>query len=348
MKRHTLGQLLALILILTSACSPSDLPAAATLAPQPQPQALASPSPGVPLLTATLPVILKTPDSSPLPPQPSAPINGLQFPIRAAFYYPWFPEAWKQQGMNPFTHYHPDLGFYNQDDLSVLRQQITAMQYGRIQAGIVSWWGQGTRTAGRFPALLKLGEELGFKWAVYIESEGAGNPAVEKIRSDLQFIRDNYAASPAYLSVNGRFVVFVYSDPSDGCDMASRWTQANTVGAYVVLKDFGGYRKCAAQPDGWHQYAPANAKSTALNDSYTISPGFWKGTESAARLQRDLNRWSADIKLMVASPARFQLITTFNEWGEGTAVESASEWDSPSHYGSYLDALHDDGTSPNG
>jgi hypothetical protein len=37
---------------------------------------------------------------------------------------------------------------------------------------------------------------------------------------------------------------------------------------------------------------------------------------------------------------RFQLITTFNEWGEGTAVESASEWATSSGYGTYLDILH--------
>jgi hypothetical protein len=36
-------------------------------------------------------------------------------------------------------------------------------------------------------------------------------------------------------------------------------------------------------------------------------------------------------------------VTTFNEWGEGTAVESATEWASPSGYGAYLDALHNDG-----
>ena len=29
------------------------------------------------------------------------------FPIRAAFYYPWFPQAWNQQGFNPFTNYTP-------------------------------------------------------------------------------------------------------------------------------------------------------------------------------------------------------------------------------------------------
>jgi hypothetical protein len=49
---------------------------------------------------------------------------------------------------------------------------------------------------------------------------------------------------------------------------------------------------------------------------------------------------------MMASGARFQLITSFNEWGEGTSVESASQWASSSGYGAYLDALHDNGAEP--
>jgi Fibronectin type III domain len=47
---------------------------------------------------------------------------------------------------------------------------------------------------------------------------------------------------------------------------------------------------------------------------------------------------------MVASNAPWQLVTTFNEWGEGTAIESANEWNSASGYGAYLDALHDNGS----
>ena len=43
---------------------------------------------------------------------------------------------------------------------------------------------------------------------------------------------------------------------------------------------------------------------------------------------------------MVSSNAKWQLVTTFNEWGEGTIVEPASEWVSTSGYGQYLDALH--------
>lgn len=43
---------------------------------------------------------------------------------------------------------------------------------------------------------------------------------------------------------------------------------------------------------------------------------------------------------MRAWNADFELVTTFDEWGEGTAVESASEWASASGRETYLDALH--------
>jgi hypothetical protein len=179
-----------------------------------------------------------------------------------------------------------------------------------------------------------------------MESEGQGDPTVEAIRADLTYIRDHYADSPAYMKIGERFLVFVYADPKDSCAMASRWNEANTVGAYVVLKVFEGYRSCPDQPDGWHQYAPANANASQDLYSYTISPGFWKATESKPRLERNLDRWQSSIRSMMASGADFQLISTFNEWGEGTAVENAKQWTSPSGYGLYLDALHFDGNIP--
>ena len=57
------------------------------------------------------------------------------FPIRAAFYYPWFPETWGHG-----TNYAPTLGRYNSSDPAVIRAHIDAMQYGKIAAGIASWW----------------------------------------------------------------------------------------------------------------------------------------------------------------------------------------------------------------
>lgn len=266
-------------------------------------------------------------------------IYSSSFPIRAAFYYPWFPEAWNQLGINPYTMYAPTLGYYDTSGQGIIRQQIIAMLYGHIQAGIASWWGIGTPTDGRFPELLSSAAGTNFKWAVYYEKESLGNPDVSVLNADLTYIRDHYSIDPGYLRIDDRFVVFVYSDTSDGCPMVSRWLQANTVGAYIVLRTFPGYQSCADQPDGWHQYAPAKAENSAGQSSYTISPGFWKVGESP-RLDRSLKLWQQSIKDMIASGANFQLITTFNEWGEGTAVESAGQWHSASGYGAYLDALH--------
>ena len=266
------------------------------------------------------------------------------FPIRAAFYYPWFPEAWNQQGFNPFTNYNPSLGFYDGSNATVIRQHITAMQYGGIQAGIASWWGQGSRTDGRIALLLQGAAGTSFRWSIYYENESQGDPSVAQITNDLTYIRDKYGNDPSFLRINGHFVVFVYADGADACGMVDRWKQANTVGAYIVLKVFSGYRNCTNQPDGWHQYSPAVAADSQRGYSYAIAPGFWKKGD-AVRLARDLTRWNQNVHDMVASGAPFQLITTFNEWGEGTSVESAREWETNSGFGAYLDALHSNGNS---
>ena len=270
---------------------------------------------------------------------------GAPVPLRAAFYYPWFSPAWTQLGIFPYTKYTPSLGYYDAGDLNIIRQHIQAMQYGNISAGIASWWGQGQYTDARIPDLLAASAGTGFQWAVYYEQESQGDPSINQLTADLTYLRDRYASSPNFLHLNGKFVVFVYTDTADDCAMAGRWKQANTVNAYIVLKVFAGYKTCASQPDNWHQYAPAGAAKNVGTSSYTISPGFDKVGE-ATRLERDLPRWQQNVADMVASGASLQLVTTFNEWGEGTAVESAAEWASASGYGAYLDALHNNGLEP--
>ena len=267
------------------------------------------------------------------------------FPVRAAFYYPWFPEAWTQLGIYPYTNYHPQLGFYSSSDSTILRKHIDMMQYAGIQAGIASWWGQGSKSDTRIPALLSAASGTNFRWSLYYELESQGDPTVSQIQNDLTYIRDQYGKDPSFLRVNGKFVVFVYADGNDSCGMAYRWKQGNTVGAYIVLKVFSGYSTCASQPDDWHQYAPAMAEDHQGSHSFSISPGFWL-VGNAVRLTRDFTRWTQNVRDMIASGSRWQLVTTFSEWGEGTVVEPATEWSSTSGYGQYLDALHYNGNMP--
>jgi hypothetical protein len=263
-------------------------------------------------------------------------------PIRAAFVYPWFPEAWQQNGRYPFTNYTPSAGLYDAGARPVIERQLDALAYGGFDAGILSWWGPGSPTDQRVATILQVTRQhrSSVHWSLYVEGESLGDPSIAQIQSDLVSIRDRYASRQTYLRIGGRFVVFVYAAPGDGCGMADRWKRANTVGAYVVLKVFPGFARCASQPDGWHQYGPAVAASDQPGYSYTVSPGFYGKGEPAPRLTRSPSRFAANVRAMVASRAPLQLVTTFNEWGEGTSVESAREWATATGYGTYLDILH--------
>lgn len=262
------------------------------------------------------------------------------FPIVGTFYYPWFPEQWTQLGIYPYTNYQPSLGFYDSADPSTIRAHIEAMSYGGIQVGISSWWGQGDLTDERVRRLLRAATDTTFRWTIYHEPEGYGDPTVDQIRSDLRYIRSHYASDQSFLRIDGRFVVFVFSADDAGCGVVNRWVRANVVEAHLVFEAFAGYRDCPIQPDGWHLYGAGTAEATLLPYSFSITPGFWKAGEEPF-FARDPTRWLQNVTNMLGSGARWQLITSFNEWGEGTSVESAEEWASDSGFGTYLDVLHE-------
>lgn len=285
------------------------------------------------LLAAALAALLLAPAAT------AAPFSS----IRIAAYYPWFPEGWVHAQMDPFTHYRPSLGFYDAGRPGVIDKHIRAMQWGHITAATYSWWGQGSQTDGRFAAHLSAGGKLGFQWAIYHELEGYGDPSIESIRADLEYIRDKYASSPGYLKLGGRPVVFVYGDKDDGrnCGAATRWATANqTVGAYLVMRSFQGYRACEASVDGWHPYAANKNEFDLFPFAYSISPGFYFAKDSRPARRRSVRSWTRMVRRMVDSPAQFHFVISYNEWGEGTAIESAVEWASRSGYGRYLDVLH--------
>jgi hypothetical protein len=241
-----------------------------------------------------------------------------------------------------------------------VKAHIADMQYADITMGIASWFGQGTTTDTHWPALMQAAQGTGFGWAPYYEPEGVSDPSPQQIANDLHYIWTTYRTadlvSPVSLPGKG-MVVFVYNadDPTQakGCDTVSRWIQARQLlhdqfneSIYIDLKVFPSYRTCAGTPaiDGWHQYGPASANqdfSTAPGDgSYAISPGYWKAGATygtAPFLARDRTRWQASIAGMRASGAKWQLITTYNEWGEGTAIESSSGCRNPAPAGTYCD-----------
>jgi hypothetical protein len=276
-------------------------------------------------------------------PPGSAPV-ALTGTIRAAFYYPWFPQTWGSDPQNPFTNYVPTRGRYR-TGLPTVKAQIADMQYARVSVGLASWFGRSSSTNANWPVLFQAARGTAFRWAPYYEPEGTSDPTPRAIAADLHYLRARYGGGSALAMLpRKRMLVFVYNaddlDTAHGCATVTRWKQAKHLlqqhyaeKIYVDLKVFPGYATCAngASIDGWHQYGPASAvqnfSHTPGDGSYSISPGFWKAGMAygtAPFLARDRVRWQSNVAAMNASRAKWQLITTYNEWGEGTAIESSS------------------------
>lgn len=295
----------------------------------------------VALLFTSVAVTVSTPDR-----YAQAEGTNITFPVTAAFYYPWFPETWSVNRVH--VKYQPTNGYYSSDDAIVVANHMAALDYAHVNVAIASWWGQNTHNeAVRIKLMLDKAAATGVKVAFYYEKEGNTiNPTQAEITADLNYLQDTYGSHPGAATVNGKIVVFVYNANDLTCAIADKWKAANTIGAYIDLKVFSGYRTCTSQPNSWHQYSPASATGTQGSFMYAVSPGYWRADEATPRLARDLTRWQANVSSMKASTANWHLITTFNEWGEGSAVESANEWSSASGYGKYVDVLHDTLTPP--
>jgi acid phosphatase len=242
-------------------------------------------------------------------------------PIRAAFYYGWFPETehWS-------SHYVPAAGKYDSSDPAVVSNQVRQAKAAGLNAFISSWWGQGTKTDSRLPLLLDTANAQGFKVAPYYEKEGFGNPTAAELTSDLGYLAAKAAATPAWLRVGGRPVLFVYNADDTSCAVTDRWISANQGRFYLNMKVLPGYQTCAQQPDAWHQYGPASAIQEVLPWSVNVAPGFFKFDESSPRLARDMATFKSVLAQQVKSGAQWQLVTSWNEWGEGTGVEPTTQY----------------------
>jgi hypothetical protein len=131
------------------------------------------------------------------------------------------------------------------------------------------------------------------------------------------------------------------TDANKRDDLVVSAPERSTAAVRADVAVFGTVRDCQSQPDAWHEYNfDSTGVRTVPGQSTTISPGYFSRSEAAPRVPRDPNRWTKQVRDSVATRLPWQLVISFNEWGEGTAVESATAWSSRSGYGQYVDVLH--------
>jgi hypothetical protein len=279
-------------------------------------------------------------------PTPAAPRHLL------AFYYPWYgtpsgpSRAWVHwDPAKPNYTNRPALGLYDSKDPRVIRQHIEWALTAGINGFISSWWGENSFEDQALREVLKVAEPMGFQVAVYYET--AANK--EQVLRDFRYLVDRYGSSPAFLKWQGKPVIFVYGrvtgEQMPLLDWGWVFDRLKSEGKEAVFIGDGLREELAYFFDGIHTYNVADQSVARVKTQYraaaslakkqgrlfaaTVIPGYddtvirkpgLKADRRGGALYRDLWQIALDAR------ADWVLVTSFNEWHEGSEIEPSQEY----------------------
>ncbi len=251
------------------------------------------------------------------------------------------------------THW-PRRGPYDSHDPAVLDEHCRLAAEAGLDGFIVSWWHPDDFHDRGIPPLLEAVARHGLAVTAYLETVPSGTPgeAVER----MAWILEHHAGHPAWLRVDGRPVLFVYGRAvqelgAGGWALALELLAERVPGGAVVIGD-GLDPGTARVFDGVHTYnvtgtsagaAPAEIGARARGlwralervppgriRCATVIPGYDDTKLGRPGLRPTTARHDgATLRVLweaaLASPADWILVTSFNEWHEGSEVEPSLE-----------------------
>ncbi len=248
---------------------------------------------------------------------------------------------------------YPLDGPYDSLDPVVIKRQLRELQSARIGGSIVSWWGVDDYSDRVLDALVEAAPTTGLKVTIYyetpmVERRRGDRAAVDLIHDDMRSVLERHAGSDSWLKVEGRPVLVIYvahTQPLDVWREAKDRLRADGFDAFFLGDTFD--LEALAVMDGLHTYNPVGrlvrgedvgalyrqvsegAHARGKLFAATVIPGFddrkirTPGTYLARENGGCYNRtW----QMALASEPDWVLVTSYNEWHEGSEIEPSLEY----------------------
>lgn len=282
---------------------------------------------------------LKAPVASPAP----VGAEGAAPPV-LAFYYAWFDQNTWSSGQTTDTPAEP----YVSADRATIERQVAQAQGAGIDAFVQSWYGPqegGNQTETNFQTLLEVAGATGFQAAVHFETTGPFFGDAGAVTNALATLLATHARHPAYLRYQGKPVIFFWRQQRFSVDQwAAIRNQVDPDRTSYWIAE-GTDLSFQSIFDGHHLYNIAWAASPADQlarwgdrvRNYELQNGvdrLWVATampgyndtnlprgETFAIPRRNGDYFRETWRGAVASQPDLVIITSFNEWLEGTQLE---------------------------
>lgn len=272
------------------------------------------------------------------------PAHAQEPPLVLAFYYAWYDQNTWTSGTTTDSPLEP----YSSADPAVIQRHVALAQSAGIDALIVSWYGPqeaNNQTETNLRLVLDAAAAQGTRAAVAFETNGPFFSDRGSVTEALRHLLTVHAQHPAYLRYEGRPVVFFWRQQRFGVDTwaairsevdpdrTSLWIAEGVDIAFQSVFDGHYLYSVAWSPDvnrtlsdwGGRVQRYAGQNDTRRLWVATVMPGYddtRSGRASAFRVgRRDGEYYRSTWAAAIASRPDWVVITSFNEWVEGTMIE---------------------------
>ena len=272
------------------------------------------------------------------------------------------------QGVNPTTGHIDNstdsskYGAYDSHDSEIVDRQAAAARAAGITGFIASWWGRDSFEDRGVPLLLAAAAKHKLSVSAYYEKI-PGDDAASRIKAavdDIDYLLTHYGTDKAWLRAGGKPVLFVYGralhelSPADWQKVIAQVRRDNPGGVALIadsldrgfVATFDGASTYNITGQTQHKSPPeistwaraaypkmAAAAGPGKISTVTIIPGYDDRNIGRPPPRPVTDRWGGETyralwqEAITAAPD-YILITSWNEWHEGSELEASVEYGS--------------------